>query len=176
MVIKSTATDKSDFAGECMGQRTEANDAGKDFEYIIGKILKRHGIGYRHQFYTGVRDEDYDKQIVVDFYLPSVKGFLSGLYVEARWQESAGSTEEKASALKDRIVKYYDRPTIVVCGGKEVDRQYQILLGACKVERGNLIAAFRFERFFAFAPTLGNGQSVCELRREFHPDQTVLFA
>lgn len=155
--------------------RSEANDSGKTFEYVIAAILESQKLAYKRQYKTKIVG-DYDEVITVDFYVWNACGFGGGLYIEARWQESPGSVEKKANALKDSIAKYYDKPTIVVCGGAQVKRQYEVLRGAALVDGGTLVGVFRLEEFLSFACKLRGPDGVRDLKREFDPARRMLFA
>lgn len=92
---------------------SSGNESGKVFEAVIGDILKRYCITYEPQYKTCVVG-GLGNTIKVDFYLS-----YDGYYVEARWQDVAGSTDKKNIALVHEIRDYYDRPTVVVFGGSE---------------------------------------------------------
>jgi len=151
-----------------------ANDSGKTFEYVVGSLLISQNVKWIRGYNTR-RKGEYGEDITVDFYCEKVAGFPEGLYVECRWQESQGSVDKKNSALKDNILKHYDKPTIVVCGGSKVDAGYNVLLGACRCHGGNLKGVFRLEDFVAFVPSLRNGQASMQLQKQFNPDQKDLF-
>jgi hypothetical protein len=153
-----------------------ANEAGRLFEFVVGSVLRSQRLDARPQFKTGLIGE-YGEEITVDFYVPNAREFPEGMYVECRWQNSSGSTNKKSNALADNIINCYDRPTIVVVGGDEMQEAYEVLVGKCRHRTsGHFRGVFWLDGFIAFAPLLRSAESMATLDEMFDHKQPLLFA
>jgi len=98
-----------------MSQGRSANRNGRGAEDIIAGILDRKRIPYARQHHVG--SGVFDTPIYVDFSLPSPPPFPNGLIIESKWQQVAGSAEEKLCYLVENIRYCYPCTTVVVIDG-----------------------------------------------------------
>ena len=96
------------------GQR--ATTAGKAFEQQIAAQLRAKGVDFTEQvrlangsIFGGVK--------VIDFLIHNLEEYPHGVYLEAKWQDSLGSAEEKIVFSIACIKETYDKPSILVLDG-----------------------------------------------------------
>jgi hypothetical protein len=95
------------------GQR--ANQNGQTAENLIDAVLHQKRLAFVRQYPIGLGV--FGTPIRVDFYLPIVPGHSGGLILESKWQEVAGSADEKLPYLVANIQHCYPSPAIVVIDG-----------------------------------------------------------
>lgn len=94
-----------------------ANTSGKTFESVISGLLESKGINFISQAALPIQSI-FGKRIRVDFLIPPCEQAPIGLIVEAKWQDSTGSVEEKLPYLVMNIYQHYPHPTIIVIDGQ----------------------------------------------------------
>lgn len=127
------------------GQR--ANTNGQAAEDVIAAILmQRRYIPQRHYpIGLGI----FDTPLFTDLYLADVPTFPQGLAIESKWQQSAGSVDEKWPYLVQNIIECFPCPAIVgIHGGGFRPGAEQWLR---RQVRGNLFGVFRLEEFLTWA-------------------------
>jgi hypothetical protein len=92
-----------------------ANRSGHTAEQLIASVLQSRGFVYTRQYPVG--HGIYGKMIRADFYIPPVAGLPDGLAIESKWQDVAGSADEKFPYLVANIRYCYPCPTIIVIDG-----------------------------------------------------------
>lgn len=98
-----------------MTQGRNANRNGREAENIIAGVLERRGIPFTRQYRIG--NGIFDTPVAADFYAPSVKPFPNGLIIESKWQQVAGTAEEKLCYLVENIHYCYPCTTVIVIDG-----------------------------------------------------------
>ncbi|BAZ33297.1 hypothetical protein NIES4074_58070 [Cylindrospermum sp. NIES-4074] len=93
----------------------------------------------------------YQTELKVDFYVVGSPAISSGLIIECKWQESAGSVDEKFPYLNMNIQYSYPAPTIVILGGEGMREGASNWLRARVNDNPNLLAVFSLDRFIAWA-------------------------
>ena len=96
-------------------QGAQANSNGKNAEATIYCILKERGYDVRQQQTIGIGL--YNTPIRVDVMVMPCSRFPAGLIIESKWQETAGSADEKFPYLVINIKRFYPMPCIVVLDG-----------------------------------------------------------
>ncbi len=124
-------------------QGRQANLSGRAAEDMIYCILKERGYRVVRQCPLGTNI--YGHNMKVDFWVLGIPMFPDGLIIESRWQEVAGSADEKFPYLVWNIMTCYPFPTMVVYGGGG-SRTGAILWLQAQVG-GNFYAAFTLEEF-----------------------------
>lgn len=97
-------------------QGRQANMSGKAAEGTIYCIVRERGYRVEREAFIG--QNIYGGDIRADFLIEGVAVFPDGLIIESKWQETAGSADEKFVYLVENIKKRYPCPTIIVYGGK----------------------------------------------------------
>ncbi len=95
------------------GQR--ANQNGQTAEIVISAVLLQKRLIAVRQYPVG--DGIFHTPIKVDFYLPPMPGYRTGLIIESKWQEVSGSADEKLPYLVANIQTCFPSPTIIVIDG-----------------------------------------------------------
>ena len=93
---------------------TSANFNGGLFEDTIVPVLARHRVQYQRQRCIG--NGIYGAPIMCDFYLPQYH-----LAIECKWQDSAGSVDEKLPYMIENAVHFFEcsaMRTVIVIGGR----------------------------------------------------------
>jgi hypothetical protein len=91
----------------------------------------------------------YGLPLFADFWLLGVSGYASGLALEVKWQQSAGSVDEKFPYLVNNIQQCYPCPAIVIAdGGGQRPGALQWLRGQVAE---NLLAVHSLAEFLAWA-------------------------
>lgn len=93
-----------------ISQGTRANRTGNAAEEVIAAVLNINGIEYIRQRPVGM--SIYGHPLRADYYLPTEE-----LIIESKWQEVAGSADEKLPYLVTNIRECYPYPTVLVIGG-----------------------------------------------------------
>lgn len=148
-----------------------ANKNGKLFERHVEMCLMAYEMRFKSQ-YVPIIETHQGSTFRIDFWVTTAVGFDEGFYIECKWQSSKGSAASKIIGLVENIKQYYDRPTIVVIGGKES----WPMLDHCESKIGNtLVGAFRFDLFMEFCQQVTDGKGVKFIADEFDPAQPRLF-
>lgn len=129
-------------------QGQQAVKSGLAAEATIYCILKERGYTVHRQVEIG--DSLKGGRIRADFLVIGVPAFPSGLVIESKWQEVAGTADEKLFGLAEDIDKRYPCPTIVVVGGGGA-RPAIIEWLRGRANGGRLFAVFSLEEFLAWS-------------------------
>lgn len=127
-------------------QGGRANRTGKTAERTIACVLKEN----EYDFTQGYRlcESIYGHPLKTDFFIRNVAGFPDGLAIESKWQQIAGSNDEKFPYLVTNIKQMFPCPAIVVVDGNGQKP------GALRWLRGQtdekLIAVFNIAEFIKF--------------------------
>ncbi len=120
----------------------KSENAGVQFNSFLSKCLEMNKACFVGQ-YRPICEGVYAKGrgVTCDFLLFEPDLFPNGLAIEAKWQKSQGSVEEKFPYLVENI-KLYPCPAIVIMGGKGTTEGAEkwLLRQANEVE--NLLAVF----------------------------------
>lgn len=96
-------------------QGRQAVKNGAAAEATIFCILKERGFVVERQKVVG--RSVYGSELRVDFAVAPCPQFPNGLIVESKWQETAGSADEKLPYLVENIRTRYPSPCIVILDG-----------------------------------------------------------
>lgn len=96
-------------------QGQQAVKTGATAEATIFCILKERGFTVQRQIVIGT--SIYDTELRADFYIAPCTNFPAGLIIESKWQESAGSVDEKFAYLVENIRTRYPAPCIIILDG-----------------------------------------------------------
>lgn len=127
-------------------QGAQANANGKTAEVVIDAVLSRKRLPFVPQYIIG--PGIYGTPIKVDFYIPTAPKFPNGLVIEAKWQESSGSADEKLPYLWLNIEHCFPCPAIVVIDGAGF-REEAIAWLRSRVG-GNLAAVYNLQEFVSW--------------------------
>lgn len=92
-------------------QGAQANRTGNVAEGVIGAILNSCKVEYIAQYHIGI--SIFGHPLKTDFYLPNDQ-----IIIESKWQNVAGSADEKLPYLVMNIRERYPHPTVLVYGGQ----------------------------------------------------------
>ena len=96
-------------------QGQQAVKTGATAEATIYCILKERGFTVQRQVVIGM--SIYKTELRADFYIAPCSRLPAGLIIESKWQESAGSVDEKYSYLVENIRARYPAPCIIILDG-----------------------------------------------------------
>ena len=155
-----------------MSQGAMANKAGQLGESLCGVVLRHYGIANVSQHSPRGIVSVMGKDVRIDYWLTRPRGFEEGLYVEARFQNSPGSVDEKMVSLVMTIKQRYDLKTILVIDGEysESSRRF-----ATDNIGGNLMAVMTLSKFAVFCKSISEGNGESFIESEFNPNQPTLF-
>lgn len=92
------------------------NQSGRTAENTIADVLTRRGCEFTRQAAIGTSIYEYGLQ--ADFLVHNIDEFADGLVIESKWQDTAGTADEKFPYLVANIrAGRYGRPVIVVISG-----------------------------------------------------------
>lgn len=126
---------KTNYSSETTNSGRQANKTGFNLENFVEQALINHGYtpfdankkkqmfdnrgaigGKQYQSQVPAGTTIYDSQRIVDFLIINKERFPEDLIIECKWQQSAGSVDEKYPFLFFNITKSAV-PTIVVLDG-----------------------------------------------------------
>jgi hypothetical protein len=123
-----------------------ANKTGKKAERIVSCILTDNHYQFKRHY--ALCKSIYGHDLQVDFYLQNVQGFPNGLVIEVKWQDIAGSVDEKFPYLVLNIEQRFPCPAIIVIEGGGYKRGSLIWL---KKQVGNkLLAVMNLAEFTTY--------------------------
>lgn len=96
-----------------INQGRKANSSGKAIEHAIACFAEQQNFIVQRQVTVGIGI--YRAKCIADFVLPEIP-----LIIEAKWQDSRGSVEQKFPYLVANIFYCYPHPTIIVVDGKGI--------------------------------------------------------
>lgn len=131
-----------------MTQGQKANKNGRAAEDVVADILSRHRCSYTRQHPIG--NGIFDTPLRADFYLPTTRPFPNGLIIESKWQQVAGSAEEKLCYLVENIRTVYPCTTIVMIDGLGF-RPGAVRWLKAQAGQGRLFAAFDLREFLTWS-------------------------
>lgn len=100
-----------------MSQGRRANKNGRIAEDMIEAML--HARGHIPQRQAILGHTIFGGDLRVDLYLPILPGFPDGLVIESKWQEQAGSADEKLVFLVENVrERCYPCPVFIIYGGQ----------------------------------------------------------
>jgi hypothetical protein len=92
------------------------NRSGRTAEDAIADLLSRQGCEFTRQALVGT--SIYGYSLRADFVVHNLTEYPSGLVIESKWQDTAGTADEKFPYLVANIMGgNYGRPVIVVVSG-----------------------------------------------------------
>lgn len=127
------------------GQR--AVKSGRVAESTIHHILSERGYKVERQFPIG--PGIFGGELRVDFHVTRIPQFPSGLIIESKWQQTAGTVDEKFPYLVLNIKQRYPCPAIVVCAGGGA-RPLAVSWLRKQADGDKLFAVFSFEEFLTW--------------------------
>lgn len=98
-----------------VSQGRRANTNGQAAEMVIAAMLDHQRQIYLRQARIG--KGIYGTPLYADFFLPYAAGYPNGFCIESKWQEVAGSADEKLPYLVTNIRECYPCPVVVVLHG-----------------------------------------------------------
>jgi PD-(D/E)XK nuclease superfamily domain len=102
---------------------------------------------YTRQFH--IAQSIYDTPQYCDFILYHPQKWANNLVIESKWQQTAGSVDEKYPYTMLNIQTKYGTPTIVVLGGGGYKKGAEKWLRS-QAGQGNLLFVFSMEQFAAW--------------------------
>lgn len=141
-----------------------ANQTGNNLEVFVENILKQHEYtefwNHKKQLYENIRSvggKQYAKQVPIgttiygsnrkcDFMVFNNEVFEKGLVIECKWQQSAGSVDEKYPYLLYNIIKS-GIPTIILLDGDGYKKQAMEWLKEQVDPRRALIGVYNMQEF-----------------------------
>lgn len=128
-------------------QGQQAVRSGRAAEALIYCILTQRGYQVDRQAFVG--NSIKGGEIRADFLVHGVAQFPDGLIIESKWQETAGTADEKLFGLALDIDKNYPCPTIVIVAGGGA-REPIVEWMRKQVNGGTLYAVFDIEEFLTW--------------------------
>lgn len=129
-----------------LSQGARANHHGRTAEAVIRNMLT--SAGYAVEYQKTIGKGIFNTDIIVDFFVHDHLRYPAGLIIESKWQERAGSVDEKWPFLVENIRHCYPCPTIIVIHGggfrPGAERWLRRQVDA------KLIAVFRLEEFLSW--------------------------
>ena len=125
-----------------------ANRSGRTAEQLIESVLQSRGFEYTRQYAIG--HGIYGKMMKADFYIPPVAGLPLGLAIESKWQDVAGSADEKLPYLVANIRYCYPCPVIIVIDGGGV-RSGAIQWLRTQIDGVHVMAMYTITEFVSWA-------------------------
>lgn len=129
-------------------QGQQAVRSGRAAEATIYCIIKERGYEVHRQAFVG--NSIKGGEIRADFLINGTPQFPEGLIIESKWQEVAGTADEKLFGLAIDIQQCYPLPTIVIVAGGGA-REPIVAWLRRQVNGGTLYAVFDFEQFLTWA-------------------------
>jgi len=96
-------------------QGARATRTGKMAETTIAVILSQKGYSFKQGF--RLCKSIYGHNLKTDFFITNIPDFPEGLAIESKWQQKAGSNDEKFPYLVTNIKNQFPCPAIVVVDG-----------------------------------------------------------
>jgi hypothetical protein len=127
------------------GRRAGRN--GRAAEGVIEDTLNRRGYTPQTQYPIG--KGIFGTDLYADFYLAHVPPFPNGLIIESKWQEVAGSAEEKIVYLVENIRLCYPCPAIIIADGHGF-RTGALRWLRSQAGQGRLFAVFSIVEFLSW--------------------------
>lgn len=127
-------------------QGGRANRHGRTAETIIESVLFDRAPNAEIVRQAAIGLTIYGGALVVDLYVLGLPGFLSGLAIESKWQETSGSVDEKFPYLVENIKTCYPCPAIIVTGAKGA-RPGAIRWLKQQIDGTHLLNVFTLEEF-----------------------------
>lgn len=128
-------------------QGQKANHTGATAEATIYCILKERGYRVTRQALVG--EDIYGSECRVDFLVQGIPGVETGLIIESKWQEKAGSVDQKYPFLVKNVQERYPYPTMIVHGGNGM-RDGSIAWLKNQIDGQKLLAVYSFEEFMSW--------------------------
>jgi len=98
-------------------QGAKASNQGRKFENIVASQLDIAGASYDRQFKL-LGGSIFGKNKFIDFRVNNFSKYPQGLYLELKFQDIAGSVEEKMPYTIECIKERYNLPTFLILGGE----------------------------------------------------------
>lgn len=131
-----------------MKQGSFANHAGAVAEGVACDLLR--GLGYCVLTHRRICESIYGHDIRTDLLVTNAPGFPTGLAIEIKWQDAAGSVDEKFPYLVANIREKFPCPAVVVvAGGGQKQGSIQWLKGQTDGEK--LVAVLTLDEFVSWA-------------------------
>lgn len=125
-----------------------ANSSGKTFESVVSGLISGKGIDFTPQATLPVFS-CFGKRVRVDVLIEPCDRVPAGLIIEAKWQDSTGSAEEKLPYLVMNIKNAYPYPTIIVIDGSGLTRGSIEWIKA-QVDHDKLLHVFSIKEFISW--------------------------
>lgn len=125
-----------------------ANASGKTLEGVIFSTLKNKGLSPVPQCDLGVTSI-FGKRIRVDFLIEPCVRVPNGLIIESKWQDVAGSAEEKFPYLVLNIKQRYPYPAIIIADGNGASAG-AIFWIRDQVDGEHLLAVYSIAEFLSY--------------------------
>lgn len=91
------------------------NQSGAATEANVAAVLSNAGVTFTSQTVLG--RTIYGSELRVDFVARNLKRYPNGVVIESKWQDCAGTADEKFPYLVENIRSCYPLPAIVVAHG-----------------------------------------------------------
>src|SRR5580765_387000 len=126
----------------------EPNRSGRTAEDVIAGLLSQKGCKFGRQVDVGI--SIYGSSIRADFLIHNLIEYPQGLVVESKWQDIAGTADEKFPFLVANIqASGYRYPVIVVASGGGCRDGARRWLQA-QIDGRALVAVFSFEELLSW--------------------------
>jgi PD-(D/E)XK nuclease superfamily domain len=126
-----------------------AHQTGRTAEDAIADLLRRHNCEFRRQAKIG-RSIYRPHVLHADFLVDNILEFPDGLAIESKWQDIAGTADEKFPYLVANVMAgSYRCPVLVVVHGGGV-RPGALQWLKAQVDGKRLVAVFSFEELLSW--------------------------
>lgn len=130
-----------------MNQGAFANATGSGAENLLACILRERG--YEFERHCKICKSVYGHAIRVDFFITNIPAYPHGLVIECKWQDVAGSVDEKFPYLVLNIKERFPCPAIIVVDGRG-QRDGAITWLKNQVDGDKLISVLDISEFYSF--------------------------
>src|SRR5580765_2590146 len=128
--------------------RMFAHQTGRTAENAIADVLQRHQCEFRRQAKVGL--SIYRHALHADFLVENICEFPEGLVIESKWQDIAGTADEKFPYVVANIIAHsYPCPVVIVVYGGGV-RAGALRWLKDQVDGRRLVAVFSFEELLSW--------------------------
>ncbi len=129
-----------------MTQGKRANESGRMAEQLVCTVLRTKGVTFRRQVVVGT--SIYGHQLRADIVVEPTAIWPRGLAIEVKWQDAAGSVDEKFPYIAANVRSgAFGRPVAVVLGGGKAKPGAIRWLAMQQLEAADLVGVFSIEEF-----------------------------
>jgi len=133
----------------CESQGAKANSSGMFAERMVAEVLRAKGWSYRKQMVVGT--SIYGHKLRADLVVDPRPKLPLGLVIECKWQDAAGSVDEKFPYVVENIrANAYGHPVVIIVGGGKAKPGAVRWLAMQQLAESRLLGVFSIEEFMTW--------------------------